>query len=330
MTPLVSILIPCYNAEATLAATVESALAQTWPNKELVIVSDGSTDDTLKVAYGFARPGVLVVEQPNRGASAARNTAYEACKGDFIQFLDADDLLSPDKIEKQVRHLEQHADCVATCQWARFYTDPEEARFDPDDPTWRDFEPTELLRLFFAENRMMHPAAWLVPRAIAEAAGPWDERLSLDDDGEYFCRVMLASRGVRFVPGARTYYRSGLVGSLSHLSSQRGWESQLLATSLCTEALLARDNSPEAQRACADRFQRFVHAAYPSVSALRRKAEMRVGELGGSDVRPDAGPMLRPFARLFGWKAAARVRRLVYRLGYQKLGYWRRKRATGG
>src|SRR6266702_847709 len=105
MKPLVSILIPAYNAQEWISDTIESALDQTWPKTEIIIVDDGSTDQTLAVAKGFNSRGVQVVTQPNQGASAARNTAYALCQGDYIQWLDADDLLEPSKIEKQVQKL---------------------------------------------------------------------------------------------------------------------------------------------------------------------------------------------------------------------------------
>src|SRR6516162_381108 len=107
MDPLVSILIPAYNAGEALAETVESALAQTWPNKEIIVVDDGSKDSTLSIARQFASRGVTVITQKNQGAAATRNNALAASRGDFIQWLDADDLLVPEKITKQMQALEQ-------------------------------------------------------------------------------------------------------------------------------------------------------------------------------------------------------------------------------
>src|SRR5207248_9826940 len=102
MRPFVSILIPAYNAEPWIADTIRSALAQSWPRKEIIIVDDGSRDQTLEIARQFASRDVCVVTQENQGASAARNRALSLSQGDYIQWLDADDLLSPDKIAKQM------------------------------------------------------------------------------------------------------------------------------------------------------------------------------------------------------------------------------------
>ena len=102
MKPLVSILVPAYNAEAWISDALRSAIAQTWKPKEIIVVDDGSTDGTLAVARQFESNQLRVVTHKNQGASATRNKAYSLCKGDYIQFLDADDLIGPDKIAKQI------------------------------------------------------------------------------------------------------------------------------------------------------------------------------------------------------------------------------------
>ena len=135
--PLVSILIPCYNAGRWLAATLESALAQTWPHIEVIVVDDGSSDDSPTVARAFEGRGVRLILQPNAGASAARNRALRESRGEFLQFLDADDLLSPGKIAAQISLLRQRsAGTVASCAWGRFADNPQTARF-VDTPVFR-------------------------------------------------------------------------------------------------------------------------------------------------------------------------------------------------
>src|ERR1051325_3114803 len=104
MKPLVSILVPAFNAQNSIADTLRSALAQTWERKEIIVVNDGSTDDTLSIARQFESPSVRVVTQENQGAAVARNTALSLCQGDYIQWLDADDLLSPQKIAQQIEY----------------------------------------------------------------------------------------------------------------------------------------------------------------------------------------------------------------------------------
>ncbi len=103
--PLVSIIIPCHNAEPWLEATLLSALGQTWPRTEIIFVDDGSSDGSVAVARRFAARGVRVESTPHRGASAARNHGLRIARGEFSQFLDADDILAPEKIERQVARL---------------------------------------------------------------------------------------------------------------------------------------------------------------------------------------------------------------------------------
>jgi glycosyltransferase involved in cell wall biosynthesis len=249
--PLVSVLIPAYNAQEWIAETIRSALAQTWPNKEIIVVDDGSRDGTARVARQFESEGVRVVTKPNEGAAATRNRAFEQSKGDFIQWLDADDLLSPDKIERQLaapralddKHL------LLSCPWAPFSYRPEVARFEPNS-LWSDLSPVEWLIRKMGENLHMQTATWLTSRALAQAAGPWDTRMLSDDDGEYFCRVLLRSSGVRFVREARVYYRSVATSRLSFVgNSDRKMDAMLLSMKLHIQNLQSLEDSPRTRNA---------------------------------------------------------------------------------
>ena len=105
--PLVSILIPAFNAQEWIADSIRSAIAQTWESKEIIVVDDGSTDKTLRIARQFESECVRVVTQRQQGAAAARNKAFSLSRGDYIQWLDADDLLAPDKVAWQMAAAEQ-------------------------------------------------------------------------------------------------------------------------------------------------------------------------------------------------------------------------------
>jgi glycosyltransferase involved in cell wall biosynthesis len=104
---LVSILIPCYNAERWIAQCIESALAQTWPNKEVIVVDDGSTDGSLDVIRSFG-DRIRWETGPNRGGNVARNRLLELAGGEWLQYLDADDYLLPEKIAGQMQFLATH------------------------------------------------------------------------------------------------------------------------------------------------------------------------------------------------------------------------------
>jgi glycosyltransferase involved in cell wall biosynthesis len=305
--PLVSILIPCHNAAPWIAATLESALAQTWANKEIIVVDDGSGDGSSAIIDTYTSYGVRLVHQEKRGAAAARNHSLRHAQGEFIQFLDADDLLAPDKVEQQVRILDNSSSRVAAGPWGRFYDDPVAAVFTPE-ANWRDSAPIDWLILNFAGLGMMPPSAWLTPRRLIDKAGPWDERLTLNDDGEYFCRVLLASTGVAFCTNARSFYRSNLSNSLSRRRTEAAWRSAFLSHELCAQHLMASEDSPQTRKACADLFQRLAFAAYPDCPYLVSQCEAKVSSFGGSNQRPGGGIGFQIVARIFGWKLAQRLR----------------------
>src|SRR5580704_19350111 len=146
MKPLVSILIPAYNAEEWIADTIRSAIAETWQRKEIIVVDDGSTDRTATIARRFASNGVKVVSIENAGAAAARNRALQLSQGDYIQWLDADDLLAPDKVERQLAALREvdSKRVLLSSPWAPFYYRTHHANFVRNS-LWQDLLPVEWL-----------------------------------------------------------------------------------------------------------------------------------------------------------------------------------------
>jgi len=317
--PLVSILIPSYNAEPWIAETLTSALAQTWVNIEIIVVDDGSTDHTLAAARKFASTRVQVISQPNGGASAARNRALKAAQGNYIQYLDADDLLEPDKIERQLELLVNgNPDWIASGAWARFFDHPSRSQFVPQ-MLWTDAAPVDWLVTAWTHHLMMHPAAWLVPRHISERAGPWDETLSLDDDGEYFSRVILASSMIKFCAAVKTYYRSGMAASLSGRRSPEALLSGYRSIELGCAHLLSQEDSARTRRTCAARYQRFIYEVYPAVPELMALAQAKVAALGGARAPVNGGPVFRLAASVVGWKLARRLQLFGYARGYKSI-----------
>jgi len=308
MRPLVSIIVPCHNAAPWLAATLDSALQQEGAELEIIVVDDGSTDGSAAIADSFAGPHLRVLHQANGGAARARNRGLEAARGEFIQFLDADDLLLPGKIARQLeRLLPAGPDKIASGEWARFVNDPSTAQFAPY-PNHRDLTGVEFLQLCFEQQTMMQPGAWLCPRALLDRAGPWDERLSLNDDGEYFARVVLASQGILFCPGSRTAYRSGLPSSLSRGRSRRHLESAFLASESICNRLLAAESSERSRAAAAYAWKWLAFDLYPNASDLTDRALACCAALGGSPRPFPAGPSFGILSRLLGWRLAKRLR----------------------
>jgi glycosyltransferase involved in cell wall biosynthesis len=303
MDPLVSILIPAYNAERYIGETIKSALGQTWARKEIIVVDDGSRDNTVRLARQFSSPTVSIVTQPNSGASVARNKAFSLCQGDFIQWLDADDLLAPQKISDQIRAWQQSSgkrDLLST-GWGYFVCRREKAQFTPSS-LWRDLSPTEWLHLKFTTNHFMQTSVWLVSRELTNAAGPWNERLTLDDDGEYFSRVVLASERIRFVPGNNVFYRR-VANSLSVIGySNKKMESQLLSIRLQADQLRSFDGTMKA--AMVKYLQSYMILFYPNRPDLVKEAEEIASSLGGKLQLPSLPGKYALVQKVFGWQAA--------------------------
>ena len=308
MSELVSILIPAYNAEKWITQTVKSALAQTWPRKEIIIVDDGSTDNTLKIARKLESKTVKVITQQNTGASGARNKALSFAQGDYIQWLDADDLLAPDKISHQLKdgEITNNSDILISSSYARFYYRHQKATFIPN-VLWQDLTPVEWLLKKFYENAWMNPAVWLVSRKLTNLAGLWNERLSLDDDGEYFSRLVSVSEKVKFIPEAKCYYRIGNLGSLSRRTSDKACKSLVLSLSLCINYLRSLEESERSRIACIEYLQTWYNYFYPEKSALRREIEALAYELGGNLLPVDINWKYSPVKIFFGWKVAKKL-----------------------
>ena len=253
MKPLVSILIPAYNAEEWIADAIQSAIAQTWERKEIIVVDDGSRDRTAIIAQRFASKEVAVVSTENQGAAAARNRALQLSQGDYIQWLDADDLLAPDKIERQLAALRKvdSRRILLSSAWAFFNYRTRRARFVPTS-LWQDLSPAEWLLRKMSEKVFMQTATWLTSRELTEAAGPWDTQLISDDDGEYFCRVLLASEGTRFVSESRVFYRVTGSNRWSYVgaSDYKKKDALLLSTKMHIQCLRSLEDSERVRKAC--------------------------------------------------------------------------------
>lgn len=201
--PRVSVVIPAYNAEIFLADAVQSVLQQTWRDLEVVIVNDGSTDSTLALAERF-RAGdsrVRVVDKSNGGLSSARNAGIAESSGDLICFLDADDVLLPDKLERQVRFLDDFPGCDLV--YSDYYIGDGELT-----PIWLESVRPGLLRMdqwLLYRNRFAPMSPLLRARLVA-AIGEFDQTLRAAEDWDYWIRAAQLGR-FSYLPGAVAVYR---------------------------------------------------------------------------------------------------------------------------
>jgi glycosyltransferase involved in cell wall biosynthesis len=313
--PLVSILIPAHNVEEWIADAIRSALEQTWENKEIIVVDDGSSDRTYEIASRFATSGVKVLRQEKRGAAAARNKALSLSHGEYIQWFDADDLLARDKITKQMALVKSGVGkrTLLSGAWGMFMYRPKYARFTPTE-LWNDLSPVEWLVRKMGRNLYMQTATWLVSRELTDAAGPWNERLLTDDDGEYFCRVLLASEGVRFVPDSKMFYRSFGYTGLGYMgSSNEKIDSHWISMKLHIRYLRSLEQSKRIDMTCLRYLRAWLIYFYPERSEIIKEANELAAGLGESLGKPELSWKYSWLQKTFGWSVAKVMQRVLRR-----------------
>ena len=312
MSDLVSILIPAYNAEKWIRETIESALNQTWPRKEIIIVNDGSSDNTLQIIKKFESKIVKIVFQENRGGPAARNEALLYAQGDYIQWLDHDDLLAPDKIFNQIRNgkYDENPSVLLSGSFGKFYYRIEKAKLRPDS-LWKDLEPINYFLIKFRENTWLHPSVWLVSRQLTDMAGPWCELKNPDDDGEYFCRVVANCEKIIFVPEAKSYWRVGNFNSMSQNRSQEAIEARFVSTFKCINHLRSLKEDERTRSASLKFLQTGLLEFYPDQTAILEKANDLAKELGGKLTPPPLSWKYSIIKQVFGWRIAKKVLKLT-------------------
>lgn len=309
--PLVTIIIPFYNAEAFLKATVDSAVNQTWANKEIILVDDGSTDKSNQLIRNYVSNNAQLIRQQNRGASAARNYGLSIAKGDLIQFLDSDDILAPGKIEKQVFRLKsKHENTIVSGSFKIFVNTIEHAQSLFYDNGFKDFEnPIDWLIESMWDRAMFPPVAWLTPRKLIEEAGPWNESLSYNDDTEFFARVLLKARKIIFCEDAISYYRRGNPTSLGSRKDRQARVSELESLNLVTSHMLNFEDSLRVREACAYKCRKLIYSLYPEHKDISEIAWQKLKELNVKGDFKFGNGFTKKLGSIIGWKSAKLIQR---------------------
>lgn len=204
MKPLVSVIIPAYNAGRFIEASVGSALGQSRGDLEAIVVDDGSTDDTGDRLKAFADPRLRVIRQANQGLAAAYNAGIRASQGVYLGFLDTDDVWLPDKLARHVRFLEEHPETDVSFSWVRVINErglPVPAAC----PRWRG---GVSFRQLTADYMVRTMSAVVMRRAAAEEAGMFDSKFLRCVDVEFLLRVaLLRPNNFHAIPEVLSLYR---------------------------------------------------------------------------------------------------------------------------
>ena len=181
--PVASIVITCFNHGRYLGEAIESAMSQTWPPLEIIVVDDGSTDDSPEVMKRY--PSVIGIRQVNQGVSAARNTGLRACRGEYVLFLDADDLLLPEALEASIRAMNLHPDWGFVSGDFRYC---DEQKNVVERSNFTEVAGDHYLALLRRNYVAMH-AAVLYRRSVLDQVGGFDTGLRTAEDHEVYLRI---------------------------------------------------------------------------------------------------------------------------------------------
>lgn len=314
--PLVSILIPVYNTEKYLAEAIESALNQSYKNIELIIIDDGSTDKSWEIVKGYKikYPNIIkTYKQENKGACAARNKAFELSTGQYIQYLDADDLLAPDKIEHQIKYFDGsgNEDFVLNGKWARFYSDnyqTEQLNWGPDISIQKDLNPLD----WILAHKMSTISCWLSPRNLIRLNGQWDEELFRNQDGDFFTRLVSKSKKVIFCSDSKIYYRSNIENSISSkVYNDLSIKSTFKWIQSFEKTILTLERSDRIYNKISNYYKDFVYRYYPKNKNLMNIALNKIKAYGDSDLYNNGRKITRISIKLFGWKFTLWLRYLL-------------------
>jgi glycosyltransferase involved in cell wall biosynthesis len=221
--PLVSIIIPTYNRAHLIGETLDSVLAQTYQNWECIIVDDGSSDTTDEVVEEYTKKDTRFkyYHRPDEhlpGGNGARNYGFKMSQGEYVNWLDSDDLFSENKIEEQIKVALKDKSNLTTCKWGRFNAKDQFTIKDLE--IYGDYEPGYLLIKDYGVKGMFFPPhSFLISRGTILKSGLWNEYLKINQDGEFFSRVIINSNKIGFSEQSYVLYRFNSNSKTSDFSS---------------------------------------------------------------------------------------------------------------
>jgi glycosyltransferase involved in cell wall biosynthesis len=310
---LVSICIPAFNAEAFISKTMACLAEQTYQNKEIIVVDDHSTDNTFKTLNYFAHnfPFVKVIKAQKKGAAAARNQAFKESSGNYIIFFDADDLVDPDFVEKQVDKIKNHKNAVVIANWGRF--------FNNDLSTYKEDHHIIKKKLSYKEwilgywrNVRHHtpPGRLIFSRQLIAKTNLWDEELTLNDDFQFYNELFFHCDSI-IHNDVNFYYRSGF-DSLSGKKTERHYLSSFKSLKAgISLALLKYSNNAEVKLCCANMYQNLLFEIYPQFEGLAAQVKDELKLLPTPDFKYPCGGFSKIATKMIGWKLTKKLKRII-------------------
>lgn len=311
--PVVSVVIPCYNAETWILETLNSVIGQPGVDLDIVLVDDGSTDRSVAVAQAMGAPMLRIIRQANDGASRARNVGTAAARGEFIQYLDADDVLEPGTLAARVNALRAAEADVAYCNWLRWERQAG-GSFAVGQIVTRTLGSRPDVDLL--TDAWWPPGALMYRRAVVDRVLPWREDLPVIQDARFQLDAALSGAHFVHVDAIGLKYRVHTSDSLSHRDPRAFLEDVYNNVSDLHAGWLKADVLDEPRRRGLIRVYRYLATALFSIDRARFKQVLAAVRRLDPNYRPEGSAVLRTLSSLVGYSAAeevaARWRRLRY------------------
>lgn len=309
----VSIIIPEYNSAKFISETLDSVINQSYSNWECIVVDDHSTDNSVEIIQRYCKnyPGKFTLfTNPRKGVCAARNVGFEYSKGDYIQYLDADDLISYNKLEVQLNLISNNQDVLSTCYWGRFFKNIDD--YVPENQcSFKNYNSSiELLQEIWLKEEMFANSVWLTPRNLIEQAGSWNEELLVNQDGEFFLRVLLHAKKILFSDKAHVYYRTGDNNVVSKSFTEEKLASRLGSYKLY-EKILEIDTTQRTKQALVKNYKDFIYRNYPKNMHLTNQAKEYIKSLNVMSEPLSGGESFKKIANILGFYNTLKLRSLI-------------------
>jgi glycosyltransferase involved in cell wall biosynthesis len=245
--PLVSIIIPTYNRAHLIGETLDSVVAQTYENWECIVVDDGSTDSTEEVVAEYANRDSRFQyhRRPSdrgKGANSCRNYGFKKCKGEYVNWLDSDDIIDSNKIEMQITQLLKHdLATIAICRWGFFTSNLEDADMETEFKVYKNFDTiVDFIDALALSGGFLPSHAYLISRDLVFQAGNWMESLVINQDAEFFARIFVKAGKVVFINNSNVYYRKNIEDNVSNLATDLKMNHAILSWQLIENYFIIR------------------------------------------------------------------------------------------
>lgn len=320
MNEKVSIIIPAYNASKFIGETLDSVLNQKYNNIEVIVVENHSDDNTFSIVEEYVRnyPKVIkLYKNKSKGPCSARNYGFELSTGAYILYLDADDLISENKLSNQIELLNMNDDpnAISISKWYHF-TNCIDNFVVTNFSCYKDYNKSyEILIDLWTNGEMIQTACWLTPRHLIESIDGWNEKLITNptDDSEFFTRIVLKSSKIIFDNKGIVYYRKPIQLNLSQKKNKDSIKS-ILDTFISYERILLFNTSEKVKKALATNYLKYIYSYYCDFPEFSKIAEKKFYDLGYKKMWPVGGGNFVLFAKILGFKNSLNFRKLIKKI----------------